>query len=130
MAVGDHGTTFGGNPLGARVAHHIVTRLSDRILHEDVKVKSDLFLSHFRALQDEFPELVKEVRGRGLLLGLQLTVDPAPIVKAARERGLLVITAGTNTLRFVPPLTISETEIEEGMETLKEAMRAVVEGRL
>jgi predicted acetylornithine/succinylornithine family transaminase len=129
MAVGDHGTTFGGNPLGARVAHHIVSRLADPVIHEDVKVKSDLFLSHFRTLQESFPELVKEIRGKGLLLGLQLTRDPAPIVKAARERGLLVITAGTNTLRFVPPLTILAGEIEEGMETLAEAMRAVVEGR-
>ncbi len=62
-------------------------------------------------------------------MGLQLTVDPAPIVTAARERGLLVITCGTNTLRFVPPLVITEAEIQEGLAILGEAMQAVVSER-
>jgi acetylornithine aminotransferase len=125
IVVGDHGTTFGGNPLGSRLAHYIVSRLSDPQLQADVLVKSDIFIQHFKKLQNEFPHLVREIRGKGLLLGLQLTNDPAPIVTAARERGLLVITAGTNTLRFVPSLTITEGEIEEGIKILEEAMRVV-----
>ncbi|KAG5929821.1 acetylornithine aminotransferase, partial [Claviceps africana] len=71
-----------------------------------------------------FPELVREIRGRGLILGLQLREDPAAIVKAARERGLLVITAGVNTLRFVPSLLVTEDEIAEGLRILGEAMEA------
>ncbi|KAH8599347.1 pyridoxal phosphate-dependent transferase [Bisporella sp. PMI_857] len=126
IAVGDHGTTFGGNPLGSRLAHHIVSRLSDPQLQADVLVKSEIFMKHFKALQARYPELVKEIRGRGLILGLQLSQDPAPIVTAARERGLLIITAGTNTLRFVPSLTISEAEIAEGMAILEEALNVVV----
>ncbi len=74
---------------------------------------------------DRFPDIVKEIRGRGLILGLQLSRDPAPLVTAARERGLLVITCGKDTLRFVPPLIISESEINEGMAILGEAMRVV-----
>ncbi|KAH0154492.1 hypothetical protein KCU67_g9032, partial [Aureobasidium melanogenum] len=65
------------------------------------------------------------VRGRGLLLGVQLSQDPTPVITAARERGLLIITCGTNTLRFVPPLIISESEIEQGMNILEDAMKAV-----
>lgn len=126
ILVGDHGTTFGGNPLGARLAHYIVSRLSDPKLQADVVVKGDMFRKHFAKLQEKYPQLVKEIRGRGLHLGLQLTQDPTPIVTAARERGLLVITAGTNTLRFVPSLTITEGEIEEGMDILDEAMRIAV----
>lgn len=57
------------------------------------------------------------------MLGLQMTQDPADIVRMARERGLLIITAGTNTLRFVPPLVISEEEIEKGMGILEEVMK-------
>jgi acetylornithine aminotransferase len=125
IVVGDHGTTFGGNPLGARLAHYIVSRLSDPKLQKGVLVKSKLFVKHCEELRRKYPELVKEIRGRGLHLGLQLTQDPAPIVTAARERGLLVITAGTNTLRFVPSLTIKEEEIEEGFAILDEAMRVV-----
>lgn len=126
IVVGDHGTTFGGNPLGARLAHYIVSRLSDPKLQDAVLVKSKIFMKHFKQLQQKYPELVKEIRGRGLILGLQLTQDPTPIVTAARERGLLVITAGTNTLRFVPSLTVTEGEIEEGMAILDEAMQVVL----
>ncbi|KAI9642819.1 acetylornithine aminotransferase [Ciborinia camelliae] len=123
IKVGDHGTTFGGNPLGSRIAHYIVSRLSDPSLQKDVIAKSDIFKKHFQVLQSKYPELVTEIRGRGLHLGLQLSQDPAPIVTAARERGLLIITAGTNTLRFVPSLNITEQEIEEGFRILEEAMR-------
>jgi acetylornithine aminotransferase len=120
-----NGFPFGGNPLGARLAHYIVSRLSDPKLQEGVLVKSKLFVKHCEELRGKYPKLVKEIRGRGLHLGLQLTQDPTPIVTAARERGLLVITAGTNTLRFVPSLTIREEEIEEGFAILDEAMRVV-----
>jgi acetylornithine aminotransferase len=125
IVTGDHGTTFGGNPLACRLAHNIVGRLADAKLQESVLKKEHLFRKHFTRIQQRFPKIVKEVRGRGLILGLQLTADPTPIITAARERGLLVITCGTNTLRFVPPLVISETEIEEGMSILEEAMAVV-----
>ncbi|KFY87710.1 hypothetical protein V500_06810 [Pseudogymnoascus sp. VKM F-4518 (FW-2643)] len=128
IAVGDHGTTFGGNPLASRLAHHIVSRLSQPELQEAVAAKSALFVGHMKKLQEKYPKLVGEIRGKGLLLGLQLDRDPTPIVAAARERGLLVITAGTNTLRFVPPLTISEAEIEEGFAVLDAVMGVVAAG--
>lgn len=124
IKVGDHGTTFGGNPLACRLAHYLVGRLSDPTLQKEVLQKSELFKAGFKKLQDRFPELVSEIRGRGLILGLQLTEDPSPIVKAARERGLLVITAGTNTLRFVPSLLVTEEEIAEGLEILGDAIAA------
>ncbi|KAG7130157.1 Acetylornithine aminotransferase like protein [Verticillium longisporum] len=119
IKVGDHGTTFGGNPLASRLSHHI-----------SVIAKGDLFRKRFDAWQARWPALITEVRGKGLILGLQLSQDPTPIVKAARERGLLVITAGTNTLRFVPPLTITESEIQQGLDVLEEAIVATVAERL
>ena len=122
---GDHGTTFGGNPLACRLAHYIVSRLSDPQLQADVLRKEGIFRRHFARLQESLPDVVKEVRGKGLILGLQLNGDPAPVVTAARERGLLVITCGTNTLRFVPPLIIEDAEIDEGMHIMEEAMRVV-----
>lgn len=124
IRVGDHGTTFGGNPLACRVAHYVVTRLADPALQEAVVAKGAVLARALAQLRTRWPRLVAEVRGRGLMLGLQLTEDPAPIVAAARERGLLIITAGTNTLRFVPSLTISEAEIMEGVGILGEAIRA------
>ena len=125
IVTGDHGTTFGGNPLACRLAHYIFSRLSDPELLSSVQSKEHLFRRHFEHLQRKYPNHVKEIRGRGLILGLQLASDPTPVVTAARERGLLVITCGTNTLRFVPPLIISEVEIEAGCAILEKAMEVV-----
>ena len=127
IVTGDHGTTFGGNPLGCRLAHYIVGRLADPELQRGVIEKEALFRKHMSRLQERFPSIITEVRGRGLILGLQLSADPTPVITAARERGLLVITCGTNTLRFVPPLVISEEEIAKGMSILEDAMVAVFE---
>ena len=124
IKVGDHGTTFGGNPLACRLAHYVVSRLSDPEFQKQVLEKEKVFKTGFEALRNRFPHLITEIRGRGLILGLQLTRDPSPILTAARERGLLVITAGTNTLRFVPPLTVSEREIRDGLRILEEAVEA------
>lgn len=130
IVTGDHGTTFGGNPLACRLAHYVFSRLSDAELQEGVIEKETIFRAGFKRLKQQFPELITEVRGRGLILGLQLSQDPAPIVTAARERGLLTITCGTNTLRFVPPLVISNDEVSEGLAVLEEAMRVVYEEKV
>lgn len=124
IKVGDHGTTYGGNPLACRLAHYVVSRLAESELQEGVITKGEVFRAGFEELKGRFPELISEIRGKGLILGLQLTEDPSPIVAAARERGLLVITAGTNTLRFVPALNISDEEIKEGLEILGRAIEA------
>jgi acetylornithine aminotransferase len=125
IKTGDHGTTFGGNPLACRVASYILSRLSSPEIMDAIPAKEHAFRKHFASLKERFPEHITEIRGKGLILGLQLNSDPTPIVTAARERGLLVITCGTNTLRFVPPLVITEAEIEEGMSILGEAMESV-----
>ncbi|KAH8811570.1 mitochondrial putative acetylornithine aminotransferase [Xylogone sp. PMI_703] len=124
--IGDHGTTFGGNPLGSRLAHYIVSRLSSPELQADVLEKSKFLINKLEGLKSKYPDLVTEIRGQGLIIGLQLTQDPGAIVNAARQRGLLIITAGTNTLRFVPSLTITEGEIEEGIKILEEAIESTI----
>lgn len=128
IMTGDHGTTFGGNPLGCRVAYYCVNRLSDAKLQRDVVKKEARLRQHMARLHEKFPDVVKEIRGRGLILGMQLSTDPTPVITAARERGLLIITCGTNTLRFVPPLIISDDEIDKGMHILEDAMTAVFKG--
>lgn len=125
IQTGDHGTTFGGNPLGARIAYYILTRLSESGLQQGVTHKEQVFRAGFDKLAKRYPGIITEVRGKGLILGLQLSQDPTPVVTAARERGLLIITCGTNTLRFVPPLTISDEEIQSGLAILEDAMARV-----
>lgn len=124
IVTGDHGTTFGGNPLASRVGYYVFEQLSKPALLAGVKMKSEIFKSRLVALAEKYPEIVGEVRGRGLILGLQLTRDPARLVKECRERGLLVITAGTNTVRFVPPLVLENEVAEAGLDIFDEAMEA------
>ncbi|KAI1183105.1 acetylornithine and succinylornithine aminotransferase [Nemania serpens] len=124
IKIGDHGTTYGGNPMACRIAHHVVERLADAALREGVVAKGKMLKEGLEQLRHEFPDLIGEIRGRGLIVGAQLTQDPSPIIKAARERGLLIITCGTNTLRFVPPLTISDDEIRTGLRILSDAIKS------
>ncbi|KAI9888596.1 MAG: acetylornithine aminotransferase [Vezdaea aestivalis] len=126
IVTGDHGTTFGGNPLACRVGHAILERLTNPVLMEGVTKKNAWFRAKFEEWMKRWPDVVTEFRGKGLILGLQLSQDPVSVVTAARERGLLVITCGTNTLRFVPPLVITEGEIREGLAILEDSMISVL----
>jgi acetylornithine aminotransferase len=129
IKTGDHGTTFGGNPFACRVAHHVFQRLAQSQLQEEVRIKSTLFFSFFDSINQKFPGIFSEVRGKGLIVGFELNDSvkdkAAEIVTAARERGLLVITAGNGVIRIVPPLVITMEEINQGLRILEEAMRAV-----
>lgn len=129
IKTGDHGTTFGGNPLACRVAHYVVSRLVDPTLQTEVAQKTKLFQEAFESWQKKYPGVFSEFRGKGLILGMQLSEayhdKAAEIVTAARERGLLIITAGIGTLRIVPPLVIKEAEIEEGVSIMEQAFEVV-----
>ncbi|EXJ89689.1 acetylornithine aminotransferase [Capronia epimyces CBS 606.96] len=129
IQTGDHGTTFGGNPFTCRVAHHVFGRLAKAQLQEEVKIKATLFFNAYETLKEKLPGVVSEVRGRGLIVGYQLSdsakAKATEVVTAARERGLLIITAGDGVIRIVPPLVISLEEISRGLAILDEAMDVV-----
>ena len=129
IKTGDHGTTFGGNPFACRIAHHVFGRLAKSKLQEEIRIKSTLFFSFFDTVKEKFPGVFSEVRGRGLIVGYQLSDSvkgkATEIVTAARERGLLIITAGDGVVRIVPPLVISADEINKGLAILEDAMRVV-----
>lgn len=120
--IGDHGTTFGGNPLACRVAEYVFRRISDPSFLSHVRSTGDALRLRLARDLSSSP-LVVDVRGRGLMVGVEFRVDPAPLVKMARERGLIIITAGNNTVRIVPPLILRQTEAEEGAEILLKAVK-------
>jgi acetylornithine aminotransferase len=68
-----------------------------------------------KALQEEFPEVIKEVRGEGLFIGVEFFNNPEPLIKLSRERGLLVVSSATNTIRIIPPLILTKAEAREGI---------------
>jgi len=124
---GDHGTTFGGNPLGCAVASSVLRRINTPEFLDQVQQTGQHFQKRLQSLESS---LIKEVRAKGLILGLQFHVDPSPLVALARERGLLIITAANNTVRFVPALNISKAEIDQGMEILQQAIQVFEEKTL
>lgn len=124
LQVGDHGTTYGGNPLACRVACYVVNQISQPAILDNVQQRSAQIHDRVSRWTKEI-DLVTEIRGRGLILGIQLDRDPAPIVQNARENGLLLITCGKNTLRLVPALNITEADIEQGLDILEGALKSV-----
>ena len=114
FAVGDHGSTFGGNPVACAAAVAVCAELTD-----------DLFASvrglGAKLLVADLPHVV-EARGRGLLVGYELDVEAQPVVDAALERGLVALTAGENVLRLAPPLIVTEEQVDDALAILAEVL--------
>jgi acetylornithine/N-succinyldiaminopimelate aminotransferase len=121
LAPGDHATTFGGGPLVATVALDVVRTIADPDFLAAVRDKGALLGGRLQSLAQRSAR-VSEARGRGLMWGVELNEVAAPIVAAARERHLLVLTAGPTVLRIVPPLTITRDELERGVSILEEVL--------
>ena len=118
---GDHATTFGGGPLVSSVALAVVRTIAEPDFLAAVRQKSEWLATRLASLAARSPR-VREIRGRGLMWGLELAEPAAPFVTAARERGLLVLTAGANVLRLVPPLVITPHDLERGVAILEEVL--------
>ncbi|MBI2883073.1 MAG: aspartate aminotransferase family protein [Candidatus Methylomirabilis oxyfera] len=114
---GSHASTFGGNPFVTTVALTVLTEILDARLSDRAAKIGAYFLERLRQLATRYP-FVKEARGRGLMLALELSVPAKPIVNRCLERGLLILIAGDQVLRFVPPLIIGEAEVDEAIHIL------------
>jgi acetylornithine/N-succinyldiaminopimelate aminotransferase len=122
---GTHGSTFGGNPLATAVGVTVFSTLIEDKLAERAGRVGKLLLQGLEAVRAKHPKAVKEVRGRGLLVGLDLVPPVGDVVAACRERGLLVLTAGDNTLRLAPALIVTEKEVAEACAIIDVALKAV-----
>jgi acetylornithine/N-succinyldiaminopimelate aminotransferase len=121
MSVGVHGTTFGGNPLAMAVGNAVLDIvLSDSFLRhiDDLGL---LLKQRLAEVADRRPDMIEEVRGQGLMLGLKTRVAPADFAAALRQEKLLAIPAGDNVVRLLPPLIIDEAEIREGVRRIEAA---------
>lgn len=114
---GDHGTTFGGGPLVSAVARVVLERVSDPKLLAEVRRKGERVHSALDSLVGRHG--VREVRGCGLIWGIELEEPAAPVVARAFEAGLLIAIAGERVVRLLPPLVISDAELDEGLEILR-----------
>ena len=112
---GSHGTTFGGSPLACAAAHAVLDVLEQENLINAAREKGAALHKKLSQFISKYPDLISEVRGRGLMLALAFKNDPAPLVKKLREAGLLVVGAGGHAIRFLPPLNVSDDEIEQAI---------------
>ena len=125
MTPGSHGSTFGGNPLAVAAANAVLDVMLKPGFFEHVQKMSLLLKQKLAAVIDRHPAVLAEVRGEGLLIGVKAVVPSADLVTALREQHLLTVGAGDNVVRLLPPLIVSEAEIEEAVQRLDRACAAL-----
>ncbi len=126
LVPGTHGSTFGGNLVAAAAANAVLRILRAPGFLQDVEEKGTYFLARARELQSRLPAgRIVDVRGQGLLLGLELDRDVAPVIGTLREAGLLVNAAGERTVRFAPPFIVTRKELDEGLSLVERVLSAL-----
>jgi len=118
MTPGTHGSTYGGNPLAVAVGAAVLDVLTEPGFLEGVRKTASHFQQHLAMLLSEYPDVVTEIRGRGLMLGLKLAIPTPGFLLKLRENGLLAVGATENVIRLVPPLIVDENHLREATEAL------------
>jgi acetylornithine aminotransferase len=125
---GTHGTTFGGSPLACAIGHHVLQRISDEAFVASVKENGHYLNERLAQMTKWFPKILQsDVRGRGLILGLGFHDGslPSQMVSLARERGVLILTAGKDAVRLVPSLNIGREEVDFAADVLESCLAVV-----
>jgi acetylornithine/N-succinyldiaminopimelate aminotransferase len=125
MTAGVHGTTFGGNPLAMAVGNAVLDVILEDGFLDEVARKALLMKQGLAAICDEFPDVIEGVRGTGLMLGLKCALPNAKVNTALREEHLLAVPAGDNVVRLLPPLTVSDDEIREALQRIRNAAQGL-----
>ena len=118
MTPGTHGSTFGGNPLAMKVGTSVMDIVSKKIFLNKVKKNSKYFHQKLNKLKNDFPTIIKEIRGRGFLIGLKLHKDQTNFIEKLTENKLLTIKAADNVVRVLPPLNVKKSEIDQAIKIL------------
>jgi len=119
MVAGTHGSTFGGNPLAMSVGNAVLDQILKKGFLSNVKKLSKYFHSELGKIKNEFPNIIKEVRGVGLLIGLQLHNDQTKFIQKLMNNNLLTIRAAENVIRILPPLNVKKQEINLAIKIIK-----------
>jgi acetylornithine/succinyldiaminopimelate/putrescine aminotransferase len=121
---GDHASTFGGNPLATAAGIAALTAILEERMLENCQRMGDYFLAKLEEMKGEFP-FVKEVRGKGLILGMELKIDGSFIVNEMLKKNILINCTMGNVLRFLPPLVVTQEEIDQVVKTLEEILQGI-----
>ena len=122
ISPGNHGSTFGGNPVACALGCEVMKIVSNKAFLKNVKALGLYLKEKLQTLAQKYPFL-QEVRGEGLLVGVQMESDPKPLVTECKKHGLLVISAGSNTMRFMPPLIVTKKEIDDAISIFEKCLK-------
>ena len=119
MIPGTHGSTFGGNPLAMSVGNMVMDIISDKKFLNNVKNLSKYFLFKLNKIQEKYPNVIKQIRGKGFLIGIQLYKDQTNFIKKLMDNRLLTIRAAENVVRILPPLNVKKNEIDLAIKIIE-----------
>ncbi len=119
MIAGTHGSTFGGNPLAMSVGNTVMDIISNKKFLNNVKNLSKYFLFKLNKIQEKYPNLIKRIRGKGFLIGIQLYKDQTDFIKKLMDNQLLTIRAAENVVRILPPLNVKKNEIDLAIKIIE-----------
>ena len=119
MTAGTHGSTFGGNPLAMAVGNAVIDIILNKKFLNNVKNISKYFLQKLNQIKNIYPDVIKEIRGKGLLIGIQLYTDQTKFIKKLMENKLLTIRAAENVVRILPPLNVKKNEIDQALKIIQ-----------
>jgi acetylornithine/N-succinyldiaminopimelate aminotransferase len=125
MTPGTHGSTFGGNPLAMKIGSTVLDIVSSKKFLNNVKKNAKYFHDQLHKIKDEFPKIIKEIRGRGFLIGLQLYKDQTNFIKNLMKKKLLTIRAAENVIRILPPLNVKKNEIDQALKIIKKVCKEI-----
>ena len=124
MTPGTHGSTFGGNPLAMAVGNAVMDQINNKLLN-NVNKMSKYFINKLNLLKLKYPKIIKEVRGLGLLIGIQLFCDQTKFIKKLMDNKLLTIRAAENVVRILPPLNVNKNEIDEALKIINKVCKQI-----
>ena len=123
MTPGTHGSTFGGNPLAMEIGNAVLDKIMNKKFLKNVQKTSKYFLNELNKIKIEYPGIIKEIRGIGLLIGLQLHKDQTKFIKKLEKNKLLTIKAAENVIRILPPLNVKKLEIDMSIKIIKKVCK-------
>ena len=119
MTPGTHGSTFGGNPLAMSVGNTVIDIVSNKKFLNNVKSLSKYFLLKLNKIKEKYPNVIKQIRGKGFLIGIQLYKDQTEFIKKLMNNQLLTIRAAENVVRILPPLNVKKNELDQALKIIK-----------
>ena len=123
MTPGTHGSTFGGNPLAMSIGNTVLDEIFKKKFLKNVKNLSSYFFKELNSIKKDYPQIIKDVRGLGLLIGLQLNVNQTKFINKLTQNRLLTIKAAENVVRILPPLNVKKVEIDFALKIIKKVCK-------